>query len=259
MHITGPHESAKRLAGFLRAASCLLVLSCGVAPASDLESRFARLEALSIRIGQKGADSKSNIELRQIRDFFVLGKDEAGVFLIDKLRVMNEEERRFLAGSADPLMGVAYVQNLREHGKTTLTKYYVCAILADAFPRLSPPVQGQVLESISASYTPSSYGQEDMQALHFALLRIGPQAVPQLLRLAASCSEPVRCGVMRVLNSIAEDAQKAVSSEALRVPPNLDCKGKLENRSQALERWTVWWNDVGRKAPFSEIPSFFEM
>jgi len=246
--------------GALAAFSLLALLWGGpCAEEKELESQYRLLETLVFSKLRTGYKRKDIEELRRIRDFFISKGDAGGQFLVGKLELMNADEMRFLNGSDDPYRGIEYWVDVLDQGKTASVKYNLCFILADMFPQLSSGVQEAVLKAIAASYTPSAYGREDMQFLHYSLTRAGPRSVPYFLELATRRSEHVRCGVGMVLDSIAEEALSGLPASTK--PPRLEplCRAADEERGKALAAWKEWWEQEGHKGAFPKLPSFFDL
>jgi len=203
---------------------------------------------------REGATLKSHISMEKSRDFFADRKDAGARFLIAKLDEMNADELRFIAGSADPAKGFEYVSHLVGQGKSNISKFMVCHILADAYPQLSAEVRLASLRAISASFTPSTYGREDLSALKHALYRTGRDGIPILLEKTNHRDEWLRCGVCDDLNDLAKNLSAGNSP-----PPTLDCKEPAGKRESNTKIWMNWWNATGSRAPFREVPSFFDL
>lgn len=238
----------------------MTLLAIPVIPAAvfpgELETAFDRLEKLAVQALHKGTNLAEYQERERLRDFFVSMGDEAGRFLVKKLERMVAEERKFIGDSADPNRGTEYITYLIGQKKSPLLKYDICWILADLFPHLSSSLQGPVLKAIESAYTPSSHGE--LGGLDAALLRIGPRAVPSLLRLAAHKSRSVRCSVSETLNGVASDLLQAAKDPSQRPAPPLDCESGAGHQTQILA-WEKWWMETGEKLPFPQYPSFFDL
>jgi len=256
---------------FLMALRChalpgilLLGVGCGQSPPApvlapapsreDIAEEYRRFELLLSKTLREGSTQSSFAAMEKSKNIFVDYKDPAAWFLIAKLEEMNADELRFIGGSADPMKGFEYVGHLVGQGKSNILKYMVCHILADAYPQLSPEVRLASLRAISASFTPSTYGREDLSALKHALYRIGRDGMPILLEKANHRDEWLRCGVCDDLNDLAKDLSAGTSP-----PPTLDCKGPASKRESNSKIWMNWWNDHGSKQPFPKSPSFFEL
>ena len=225
--------------------------------ASDVEDHYHSLETLNSDITRRGASPADYKQLRSLRDFFVAQGDPGAVLLVAKLQQMNEGELRFLGGREEFSERVTdYV--VKYHN--TILKYDVCMILADMFEGLSPQMQRSVLETISASFTPSTYGREDMQFLWVALERIGPNAVPYIIRLANHRSEQVRCRASSVLWDIAKACASGQPGQPeTKLPPKLNCEVSTDQREAAIRTWERWWREEGKEYPFPKEPSLFDV
>jgi len=232
---------------------CSLACS-GTTQPSDFERHFQRLESLSAEIPVKGASEARMKELQSIRDLFASKGDSAALFLIQKLSEINQDERKFLKGSEDPVRGLSYTAYLHDHNLSAYRKFAICNILADMFPQLGAQIQDRVLKTLVESYTPSTYFREDLSAMNYAMIRIGPAAIPYWFQLTNHQNENVRCSSSDVLRSIGEE----VSAPMKPKPPQLDCHAAEGLRRSLIAKWREWWDKVGHEGPFPKAPSFFE-
>jgi hypothetical protein len=238
-----------------------LILFFGVWPSNlfvsaqpyDFEGEYEQLQKLELKMLGSGANTATWRELRTIRNYFFQAGDPGAKFLVEKLRAINEDERKFLHGSEEFDVHVAqYMMLMKEQGRSALTKYDLGYILADMFGRTSRDTRTAILNELVASYTPSTYG--DHGALDFDLDRIGRPAVPYLIVVANHNFQSVRCGGMEALSDLGKIAKKASLPDA----PKLDCRASADQRGIALNEWKVWWEKYGDKFPFPEFPSFFD-
>jgi hypothetical protein len=232
-----------------------LLQACGTRSDVDLETKYHQLEIICAQIPKLGANKARNEELSKTRDFFAARGNEAAMFLVHKLQKIVSEERQFLGDSEDRSKVGDYLIYLYDQGQSNLRKYVICNILADMFPQLGDDVQLAILKAITSAYTPSSYGREDMSALHYAMLRIGPKAVPYLLELANHRYVGVRCSISDGLQSMAGDSADSAKS----LPVRIDCRASEEERLAQIRAWRKWWEESGRPMGKTHLSSFFEM
>jgi hypothetical protein len=226
------------------------------AQSKDDASEYKKLQELDQQTLHHGGNAATWRELRAIRDYFVKSGDPGALFLVEKLKAMNEAERKYLRGSEQLDIRVTQYMMLMEKQGTPLNiKYSIGFILADMFPHTSVETQTTILKTIVTSYTPSTYGREDRQFLDFALDRIGRPAVPYLIQVAGHNFPTVRCGAMGSLSDLAEDAKKAGLPDA----PKLDCEATPKQREATLSEWKAWWEKYSDKFPYPELPSFFDL
>jgi hypothetical protein len=247
---------------FLFAAALMLVCQAASFQTGSIEQerQFAKeyqeLVAIQVAMMKQSAPIQGRREMQTIRDYFLKSGDAGARFLVEKLKGMDEDERRFLHGSTEfDVHVVEYMDRMTERGEPVSTKVAVVFILEDVFPNTSAKTQTEILEAIVASYTPSTYGGEDRGVLDGALVRIGPAGVPYLFQVADHAAPSVRCGAELTLSDIG----KAAKDAHLPAPPILDCNMSDSERRAALKAWSGWWNANRGKFPFPKVPNLLDI
>lgn len=224
--------SSKRRWGQMVTAVVMLVWPILGAHASshracDFEVSWSSLVKLETNGASRGFTKEDQRHLRGIRRCYLSIPQKSVMFLTAKLAGLNA------ADSADKAL-------LASQSDWTGVRYFVVDVLASSFNMVSGDLRSRIVDAIVHSYTPSSYGAEDLRTLNSALLRIGRPGVPAFAVLAESDAPPVRCSAMDVLNAI------AVHSGSTRKPPSLSCKDDVTSSGTKVQEWKRWWSTHGK-------------
>lgn len=236
----------------------IVFFAASSAGAQTPESQFERLHKLRVKVMTERATAQDKAVFRQIRDFFVNQGDEGAKFLIAKLRLINENEGKFLKAPDDCDGGLTYHLDTLSKKTIDLAKMDVVMMLADVYGKAMVE-RPNIIAAIGDSYTPSSCGGDDLQKLNFALIRIGPEAVPKLLEIAEKHPNGLaRCGVARGLKSLAEQIRKT-SPDVKSDPPEIKCDAQeAGSRPGAVAAWKDWWTSHLAQIHYPTPPSVFE-
>ena len=207
---------------------------------TELEAQYTRLT------------EPSQSAAKDTAEYFLRLGDPGARFLAKKLNAINAAELKFLGDSPDPQATV-------EWWDTYAPKLGICLILGEMFKTSSPEVQALILRALESSFTPSEKSGKSLTMLNWPLLRVGPDAMPTILRLANHRLEHIRCYLAEALEVLSEEFLK--QGNGLISPaefPAVDCRDAKKRRIQ-LKTWQASWKQYRGKLKLLQVPSFLEI
>jgi HEAT repeat protein len=147
-----------------------------------------------------------------------------------------------------------YFSTFLDHHLNGLLKVHIANLLADLYPNLTSDVQTTVLETLTASFTPSTHVNSSAGYIEYAFRRIGKPSVPFLLGMLSNQSKFVRCQARDALYWIIDGSIRKEGSL-----PELPCEDISAGKSGAASVWIGWWQSNQAHVEVKEFPSLFDM
>lgn len=224
-----------------------LQATSGVSPA--VTATYGELEQVVSRGRKNGFSDSDRENIKKLTSKLADGSTGTRLTL-DRLEQMNRKE----------LVPAVRAQDERSECTAAMTetamqnaplKFILFRVLAASYRRSDANVRHDILRALENSFTPIVACDTDggRMVMSEALIRVGPDSIPVLLRLGADSRVTVRCGAAQLLNWTGEEYRSRTRS----TPPGLSCDAPPNTRTGQIQRWQDWWRSQGSTAPWPTL------
>jgi len=162
-----------------------LILLCGpllsLPQVSDPNVALERLERLNLN-NQQNHFGLVNEIIKELNN----RPNEGTEASLRMLGMLNSEEETFLERPCDQDSGMHFLLDRTLAGKNPFLKADLFEIIVRLSQNVSPSLQEHSLQVMVGSFTPSTYDEQSVQLLTSALVRMGKQSVPSILKLGTA-------------------------------------------------------------------------